>query len=416
MSKDSYPSLNDILKHFEENKTTLGEKKVPEQIPEQVPENIISKNERIRGSINLEELVTKYNSNIKDYFFKITTTLQNYNFEFTPTIIYLILGDGGNSNYIICIYNLKMKDKKNKIIKESNIPYYMSNGLTNHLRANLLLPFICFNLEETKEECPVHTGSFLGKGGLFKYSVINNLNFGQIKRENYDTLGEEYMKKLIESSQQGRVKILSVIDRIDNLLDFLICLNNKNIINFDAKDIEKYHPIFYNVLDELNMDVNADPEFYDAYEDIYKKLLLMDLKRLITNFKKLDLVKFEQVDLKLEKDNIITKSFFNKYINNPKICNNHKISEEGNSNVYDYGVISEYFGEEIKFMLEVFVGINSKSEDGIFAAEFMDLFVDPGYLEKDILNGQLERFDAKCYEKYLKYKNKYIKLKNKLII
>jgi hypothetical protein len=407
MSKDSHPSLINFLKYFEENKAALGEK----QIPEEVSESIISKNERIRGSLKLEELVTKYNSNIKDYFFKITATLQNYNFEFTPTIIYLILGEDGASNYIACIYNLKMKDKKDKIIKESNIPYYMSNGLTNHLRANLLLPFICFNLEETKEECPVHTGSFLGKGGLFKYSVINNLYFGHIKRENYDILGEEYMKKLIENSQQGRVKILSVIDRIDNLLDFLICLNNKNIINFDAKDIEKYYPIFNNVLDELNMDVNAAPEFYDAYEDTYKKLLLMDLKRLIINFKKLDIVKFEQVDLKLEKDNIITKAFFNKYINNPKICNDHKISEEGNSNVYKYGIISEQFGEEIKFMLEVFVGIDSQSENGKFAAEFMDLFVDPGYLEKDILNGQLERFNAKCYKKYLKYKSKYFKLK-----
>jgi len=420
MSKDSHPSLIDFLKHFEENKAAVAEKQTSSVAEkqtssvslgkEEVPENIISKNDRIRGSVNLEELITKYNYDIKDIFFKITAKLENYNFEFTPIILYLILGEG-RSNYIICIYNLKMKDKKDKMILECNIPYYVSNGLTNHLRANLLFPFICFNLEETKEECPFYTGNYLTKGGLFKYNVINNMNFRFIKKDINESFDDSYMSKLIKDSQNERVGILSVIDRLHNLIDFLICLNNNNIINYEEKNIIKYHPITDNFLDELNMNATVNPLLYNDYEDYYKKILLMVLKRLITNFKKLDIVTFEQIDLKLEKDNIITKSFFNKYSNNPKICNNHKVSDEASKNVYNYGLISQNFGSEIEKMLEVFVGIEPKSENGQFASEFMDLIKIPEYLEKDILTDQIEKWKAKCYKKYLKYKSKYFKLK-----
>lgn len=195
------------------------------------------------------------------------------------------------------------------------------------------------------------------------------------------------------------------------MIDFLICLNNNNIINYEEKNIIKYHPITDNFLDELNMNATVNPLLYNDYEDYYKKILLMVLKRLITNFKKLDIVTFEQIDLKLEKDNIITKSFFNKYSNNPKICNNHKVSDEASKNVYNYGLISQNFGSEIEKMLEVFVGIEPKSENGQFASEFMDLIKIPEYLEKDILTDQIEKWKAKCYKKYLKYKSKYFKLK-----
>jgi len=403
------------------SKVVTGDSKIVTGDSKVDVETVIAKNDRIRASLKLEDIVSKYNYNINDYFFKINAYLDNYAFEFTPTLLYLILGedkDEAPDNYIVCLYNLKMTDKvptkgKINVLYEANIPYYMSNGLTNHLRANLLLPFICFNIEETKENCPFNNGSTLAKGGLFKYSIIDNLNFDKIINDIRSKCSESYFNSLYEYSNGYRRGILSVISRIDNLLDFLICLNNKNIINFKEEDIMKYHPIIGNIPDELNMDVNVNPTFYNDYEDSYKKLLLSELKRLITGFKNLNVVEFEKVDLKLEKDNIITKSFFNKYKNNPIICNNHRISKEANANGYNYSIISENFGYEIKRVIyKNSINGNLKSADYRFTEEFLSLTKKVPYIyDDDVLDLQMVRWQARCYKKYLKYKSKYLKLK-----
>ena len=45
-----------------------------------------------------------------------------------------------------------MINNKTTEVTESNIPYYISNGKTNQLRANLLFPFMCFNEEISKRK------------------------------------------------------------------------------------------------------------------------------------------------------------------------------------------------------------------------------------------------------------------------
>jgi hypothetical protein len=318
-----------------------------------------------------------------------------------------------------------MTHKKTEEIIESNIPYYISNGLTNHLRANLLLPFICFNIEETKEDCPYYFGRKLSQGGLFKYSIINNLKIEYIKENINGEVKKKYLTDLEKLSDNKRTGILSFIGRIDNLLDFLICLNNKNILNYDEKYIQKYHQIIDNILNELNMDA-INKVSYNDFEDEYKKHLLFELQRLITGFKKLEIINFEQVDIKLEKDNIVTKSFFNKYINNPKICKDHKLNEDAIRNVNNYGIISKEFGSEINLKLNFIINKElQKKEDSSnllpenlekfkIASEFDTLIDSTVNLEKNLLNIGIEKWEAKCYKKYLKYKTKYIKLKNNM--
>jgi len=433
-SQSKPPSLNMFLANFAENIERYKLDKERESSPSNSPPippppisrykpTVIEINDKVRSQLDLEKLTEQYNSYIKDNFFKITASLENYNFEFKPTIIYLLVGEYEYvSNYIVCVYNLKMTHKKTEEIIESNIPYYMSNGLTNHLRANLLLPFICFNIEETKEDCPYYFGRRLSQGGLFKYGIINNLKIDDIQENINGEINKKYLTELVKRSDNKRIGILSFVGRIDNLLDFLICLNNKNIFNYEERYIQKYHPIINNILDELNMDVISKVS-YDDSEDEYKKHLLFELKRLITDFKKLEIINFEQVDIKLEKDNIVTKSFFNKYINNPKICKDHILNEDAISNVNNYGIISKEFGSEINLKLNFIIDKElQKEEDSsnllpenldnfIIASEFDSLIDSTVNLEKDLLNIGIEKWEAKCYKKYLKYKTKYIKLK-----
>jgi hypothetical protein len=453
MSKRERPSLADFLKNFEEQKKRKeavnekkeegDENKPPEQVSlekeqtksqEQlfkekmvvVPKVVVPKptiseiNDKTRKTLKLDELASKYNSHIKDNFFKITIKLENYNFEFVPTKLYLLID---TTNYVACNYNLKMTNNKTTEVTESNIPYYISNGKTNQLRANLLFPFMCFNDEVTKEVCPYTNSGNLAKGGLIKYELVNTLNTTKIANSINSKLESNYLDTLKKTSLNETISILSVLGRINNLLDFLICINNNNIINYDEKNIMKYHPIIENDNDELDMSKREDLALYSYLFDKYKTYLLQILQKYIINIRKLDFFKFELVDISIDKENIITKPFFNKYKNVPNICKNHRVNEESIKNINDYGKISLQLGIEIEQNLKNKMTKYTESDKAfglppdniIFIKEFIELFEDPLILKDRLLENQILRWRARCYNKYLKYKTKYIQLKNKII-
>ena len=110
------------------------------------------------------------------------------NFTFTPIESNFITEDTEETNpylkqikdkynYMVIIYQLKMvKESKETTV---NIPYYISDGQTNRLRANLIFPFICFNeADPTRNVCPYSNTRPWGL--LYKYSAVENLQFREL--------------------------------------------------------------------------------------------------------------------------------------------------------------------------------------------------------------------------------------------
>jgi len=424
------PSLVDFLENFEEHKrlkkeeppiSSILQQVSPERVLEPIPPprlnltspapppDIIGINDKIRKMNDLDTLASKYNSYIKDNIFKISLQLENNIFEFVPTKLYLLLD---NDNYVVCMYNLKMTNITSKKVTESNVPYYISNGKTNQLRSNLLFPFMCFNEELSKEACPITRSDGLAPGGLFKYEIISNLDTDSITANINSKFDKSYIESLKKISIEGTIGITSVISRISNLLDFLICINNNNIINYDGKNIMKYHPIINNNNDELDMSKIEDKSIYNDLSDKYKNELLLVLQNYIVGLKKLGLIKFELVDISIDKENIITKSFFNKFKNVPNICKNHIVNEESRENIKRYSDISYELGINFKAELDTRIEAFFDSPENIrFMRDFFKLF--KLFVNRDkTLDIQISNWRAKCYNKYLKYKKKYLQLKN----
>jgi len=426
------PSLVDFLENFEEHKrlkkeepltTSILQRISAERVLQPIPParlnllspasapspDIIGINDTIRKMNDLDTLASKYNSYIKDNIFKISLQLENNIFEFVPTKLYLLLD---NDNYVVCMYNLKMTNITSKKVTESNVPYYISNGKTNQLRSNLLFPFMCFNEKLSKEACPVTYSGGLAPGGLFKYEIISNLDTDSIVTNINSKFDKSYIESLEKISREGTIGITSVISRISNLLDFLICINNNNIINYDEKNIMKYHPIINNNNDELDMSKIEDKSIYNDLSDKYKNELLLVLQNYIVGLKKLGLIKFELVDISIDKENIITKSFFNKYKNIPNICKNHKVNEESRENIKRYSDISYELGINFKAELDARIEAFYDSPENLrFMKDFLKLF--KLFVSRDkSLDIQILNWRARCYKKYLKYKKKYLQLKN----
>jgi hypothetical protein len=283
---------------------------------------------------------------------------------------------------------------------------------------------MCFNEEVTKDLCPYTFSGSLAKGGLIKYDIVNILNTNKLATSINSKIDDKYLETLKQISRNETISIISVLGRINNLLDFLICINNNNIINYDEKNIMKYHPIIDNYNnDELDMSKTEDLGLYSYLCDKYKTYILELLQKYIINIKKFNFIKFELVDISIDKENIITKPFFNKYKNIPNICKDHKVNEESIKNINDYGKISLQLGIEIKQELKNIMTKYTESDKAfglppdniIFIKEFIKLFEDPLILKDRLLENQILRWNARCYNKYLKYKKKYIQLKNKII-
>lgn len=395
--------------------------------------DIINYNNALRRSIDLEKLCEKYNLFIKDNIYKLTFDLEVYIFEFTPIKVILTIDE--RHYYLVIMYELKMTNRTTNIMKKAEIPYYISDGHTNQLRANLLFPFMCFNESLSQYSCPFSEGGILGKGGLFKYVIMENINLNEYHENIEQLLGEKMEIK--------QVDITSVLPRIVNLLDLFICLNNKNLINYNDGKLKNYYPIRdkkLKITNKLSLDMSKKDDlnflrFGIRPEDDYRELLLPVLQNIILNFQKLPFFKSELVNIPLTTDNIITKPYFNSFIIKNPICKGPKINEDSRKNIDLYYEISLQFGKqfkkclnEIKIELDAIDEINiiNRYEKGypikkqfpiefeILINEVLDLIKDTPS-KRNIIN-QLNMWNINCnYKKYKKYKMKYIALKAKIL-
>jgi hypothetical protein len=71
----------------------------------------------------------------------------------------------------------------------ANIPYYISDGGTNKLRANMLYPFMCYSTIDEILNCPydVNRSSIRNRSIysslLLKYSIDNNINIDKLEQD-----------------------------------------------------------------------------------------------------------------------------------------------------------------------------------------------------------------------------------------
>lgn len=143
-----------------------------------------------------------------------------------PTAYYHIKRDGRIVARVV-MYHITMDQM------EATIPYYVSDGHTNCLRGNVLYPFICFS--NTGGACPA-TEQY-GRGLLLKYHVGRNISTGQISEYIYRALGRA------PPDERSVVGLDSVLPRLKNLLDYLIAINGKYIVDYRPDRVKYYRPV-----------------------------------------------------------------------------------------------------------------------------------------------------------------------------
>jgi len=271
----------------------------------------------------------------------------------TPEHFYNI--QDSDVKYVI-IYSLKYINNDPSISEiETKIPYYISNGETNKLRANLLYPFMCYSKLSEINKCPFNINrlnSFNDDGTngiLLKYSIGNNIDIDYLESELINFFLQISPEKNSVEKMTGVLSafkksfpngLTSIISRVRNLIDFIVCIISETIIHFNFTD--EQHDILYNgkyePLSEDDaihfdyMDMSVLGEFC-AISDFRRKFRLVILQilneycMLILNN---ELVRIEPIQLIM---NNIDIAHFNNIVN---ICD----TEKTKVNVKNYIIVS----------------------------------------------------------------------------
>ena len=225
--------------------------------------------------------------------------------EIVPLKCYKITDD---FSYII-IYKIEIKS--NTYNEYTMIPYYMSDGQTNKLRATLLLPFLSWKLQNKDRFTypnSMHTDKYPSSKLKFKHELFTNLNFDKYQNDflitkmtkiEVATELKENSNLIIDSSPPSySTNLLSVLPRIGNIMDFIIGTYNNSIIEEFGRDLEiykdniqqddytfcdKYAPCIDSTFDSY--DLTKTDVINDNYNE-YRYILLKYIYDLINDFKK----------------------------------------------------------------------------------------------------------------------------------
>jgi len=278
----------------------------------------------------------------------------------TPEHLYQI--SDHDIKYVV-MYNLKFMNSGQII--EANIPYYISNGATNKLRANMLYPFMCYSSIIEASFCPYdvarRSNSNPYTGILLKYNSLGNINIQKLEEDLlhtffgiYSDLEEEksiMSNKIGNRYEQGN-DLISVLQRITNFLDFIICIVNDVIAVFDYSSSEtrididngKYRPLsreqkaiedytdlsifgretIYNI--SQHKTDNSSSSFNNHFRLVILTILNKYYKLLVDN----SIIDIEQIVLQHE---IITVNEFNSIVN---ICDKLAAGQ----NMINYRIVS----------------------------------------------------------------------------
>ena len=168
---------------------------------------------------------------------------------------------------------------------KTTIPYYVSNGITNKLRANLLYPFMCYSNMIDARVCPfnVNVEGNPFSSVLIKYNVVESIDINVVERkllENFKSLARDpgfeasFVGQLtnIINYQSYRNDLVSVLKRLTNLVDFIICISCDSVQNFKPTPDEitavkngKYCSLLrtnLNLKDYTDLSIPGDGETY----------------------------------------------------------------------------------------------------------------------------------------------------------
>ena len=377
---------------------------------------------------------------------------------------YIYIDDESRRVVFYRIRYIDATNAHNNIVVE--IPYYISDGHTNHFRANMAYPFICFKDPVSHESCPYQDASksnILIDRGLYKLNIGTNFNNRKIS----DWIEAQIVDKIdivsVDSITSGdyvtfntyapnaRVGIRSVLPRITNIVDYLITISSPAIV--DVTDIRNYRPVFtpgrfYDMgfRDDISnranygLSVEITPEQFTSFlrvSDLYRQKLLIALNDQITNLQN-GIITLDDIELV---PSLLTMQQFNTTL---AICSRlpknpfNRISNYHIENIGNYSIISHrlydnfitYCDTQI-VAISVIVATPAETERKRFLQTFRAMFPSlppavpvPGrvYLKyngatlNDLLPNNIAGWNAKCQKKYLKYKQKYLALKKKLNI
>jgi len=396
-------------------------------------------------------------------FNSITFNFNNTIFNASPIHLYKIVYKAEEIPYryvLVVIYRLIYTDADGTITS-SDIPYYVSDGASNKYRAGLLLPFICIN--ENKKDIPLYcptsdNGKFGAYGTLYKYNIASNLDFNIFNKwilENLETRKSEPEYKQIFTKAQQRWKIeqekgvgiTSVLERIVNLLDFLIAIGTSRVDSID--DIRTFRPVSYP--DQYNYGKYSDdthilhpshklsiipPENTNTIDDYYRQNLNIVLKDFLIFFKLYKIITISPTQLD---EKIITIQEFNRI--NP-ICSSDTINPVQITNSANYSKISnavysnmkEYINNTRQMSEPDFISLFPHDNFIVFKNFHTNLsnIIKPTFGARsnvdNTLQTNIDGLGASClpeinessakrvrtYKKYLKYKNKYTLLKESI--
>ena len=272
----------------------------------------------------------------------------------------------------VVVYNFKYFYDSDKI-KESTIPYYVSDGYTNDLRVNMLYPFMSFNiLNNNDSPYTSHEALYKKNGLLFKYQIGTNIQINKINdRINYNfknyyskNLSRDSIHKLLGDIHTDSNGLRSIFNRLENLLDYIIGISSCEIHDHDDDDekIKSYRPLTNNMDNDLriinnddkikfNMKIINDTKIIDHY-DIYRKYIVNEIRESNNWFKKSKLFKFELTKVTIEN---CTRSDFNSTMH---ICSNYNY----NINVNNYVDISLKFHINIKTYIKQLRNISNLND------------------------------------------------------
>jgi len=352
----------------------------------------------------------------------IEIKLYDETYIFTPINYYIIQDTDIQLDQHVIMY--KLNYSKSNIASENyeaHIPYYISNGHTNKLKAYLLLPFICFDMKDSTT-CPIAPN--YSKGVLLKYSIGLNMNLKLIRQWIEQSLKDKYNIDVIYNDKQNDiVGITSVLPRLSNILDYIIAVSSDWIINI--QEYKCYRPSGNPLLHQdpnnaLNPNYIDDTSNLYSIEDYYRVKIVQALHDQIIHLQRYNYLEIKTINLPTV---LITRSKFNSDI--VKLYENFENSIINGEN---YFKISEKlrmtYKRKTTHLLNDSECIKDKSCFN-FITNFNLILLNQTLIEshdgeeRHVLQTNLESWshsrDTRFDLKYKKYKYKYLQLKNKLI-
>lgn len=357
-------------------------------------------------------------------FNKVTFTNEDFSLKMTP-IKYYNTQVSVLRVYVTYKISLKILETNKSI--DTQVHYYLSDGKTNTLRANLFYPFLYFDIKKNTQAglfdtiLVLNSTMHLSDELIVKLATIKNVDF-KIVEKSKETYKEDYeqnfLNHLVKQKKQkyeidSHHGIFNILSRFRNIVDLILAVTCTEVINFKYEDAMKDHDYVkyrpksdeeketYDMNDykKLSEDEKSDQPF--KFDDYMRLQKLKELQQLRNEIMRAGELVITPIELDVNSTQYET---FNRYIgvmyehifNDPPLT----LSIDFKTRVQDYNDLSKVIA------IKLYTITMSLSPPAPFILE-------PEERVEWKLLDYLRRgwYIENAYKKYLKYKAKYLKLK-----